>query len=219
MSKKIDRALNGPSWAEVILGAALSVVLGVALAALFFIFRPVAQVKELPKEPAPGVIYYLEGSHDSAKARRLPNKQKLFLQGGSVTLSEDELTTFAAPAPAAPPAPAKKPGAAPAPAPAAPVAAAAPTGMVTPGVPNFRIKDGVMHITVPVQVNVGLVGFTDTVLVQATGGFAKRGDTFAFVPDSVYVGTCPVQRLPMVVGFMVKKYLAAQPVPEHIANA
>ena len=40
MSKKIDRAVHGQSWAEVILGAALSLVLGVLLMAAWLLASP-----------------------------------------------------------------------------------------------------------------------------------------------------------------------------------
>ena len=48
---KFDRAHYGPSWVEVILGALLSLALGVVLAVAYFVARPVTLVKELPKEP------------------------------------------------------------------------------------------------------------------------------------------------------------------------
>ena len=226
MKKKYDRALYGPSWTEVIFGAVLSVLLGAVLAAAFFVFKPVMQVKELPKEPVAGVIYYIEGSHDSAKARRLAAKQKIFAQGGSVVLVEDELNTLVAPAgatppPPPPPAPGKKPAPAPKPAPVAPPPAtpAGPAEMVSAGIPNFRIKDGVLQISVPVQVKVALVGLDETVLVLAKGGFAKQGDTFVFTPQSVHVGSCPVERLPMAVDFLIKKFLHTQSIPEPVATA
>ncbi|MEO6876625.1 MAG: hypothetical protein ABI222_17560, partial [Opitutaceae bacterium] len=88
---KFDRSHYGPGWAEVVLGAVLSVVLGVVLAAVFFIFRPVTLVKELPKEPIPGMVYHIDGSRDYANARRLTAKQRFFVKGGSVVVNEDEL--------------------------------------------------------------------------------------------------------------------------------
>ena len=89
MRQRFDRALYGPSWTEVILGALLSAVLGVVLAAGFFVFRPVTKVKELPKEPIPGTVYYIEGSRDYSNSRRLVAKQKFFLKGGSLVVNED----------------------------------------------------------------------------------------------------------------------------------
>src|ERR1035437_4745439 len=93
--RKFDRSHYGPSWTEVILGALLSVVIGVVLAAAYFVFKPVARVKEIPKEPAPDMVYYIEGSRDYSNARRLIAKEKFFVRGGTVVVNEDELNTAA----------------------------------------------------------------------------------------------------------------------------
>ena len=110
MSKKIERAVHGPGWAEVILGAVLSAVLGVVLGAALLILKPIVVVKELPKEPVAGAVYYVEGSRDTAKAKQALAKRKAFAQGQSVTVTEDEINSLAAPAAAAPatPPPPKK---------------------------------------------------------------------------------------------------------------
>ena len=202
MRQRFDRALYGPSWTEVILGALLSAVLGVVLAAGFFVFRPVTKVKELPKEPIPGTVYYIEGSRDYSNSRRLVDKQKFFLKGGSLVVNEDELNTLANPVTAAP-------GTEPPP----------PTTPVSAGAPNFRIHDGALQITVPVRIKYDLVSLDTTVLVQATGNFARRGDTIAFVPKTMFVGSCPVQRLPRAVDFIMKKFYETQPIPADIAAA
>ena len=156
-AKKADMSDHQPSWAEVILGAALSVVLGVVLGVVVLAIKPLAAVKELPKEPVAGIIYYLQGSRETSKAKQAPAKRKMFAQGGSVNVTEDEVNSFLA----APPAPAVIPGAkpkagekakgpekAPAPAPAKAAAKAgdkaappASTGeLLTIGEPNFRFQ-------------------------------------------------------------------------------
>ena len=90
--------------------------------------------------------------------------------------------------------------------------------MLTPGAPNFRIREGVVQIGVPVKLN--LFGLIDQkILVVARGAFAKKGDTFAFDPDTLYVGSCPVQRFPFAAGLVAKKVLATIPVPDDIAAA
>src|SRR5687768_17187418 len=98
MSIKIDRATHGPSWVEVILGAVLSAILGVALAAVLLIVRPVTPVKVMPKEADrdPKAVYYIEGSRDVTKGRQAPAKRKAFAEGQSVTVVEDELNALAA---------------------------------------------------------------------------------------------------------------------------
>ena len=202
--KKFDRSHYGPGWAEVILGAVLSVVIGVALAAAYFTFKPVARVKEIPKEPEPYMVYYIEGSRDYSNARRLTAKEKFFIRGGTVVVNEDELNTAANPVTAA-----VVPGSEPAP----------PTTLFTPGPPNFHIQNGVMQITVPVRVKWDLAFLDQTVLVQARGGFARQGDTIAFVPRTMYVGSCPVERLPRAMDYLMRKFFDTQPVPPDIAAA
>ncbi len=205
MAPRFDRSRYGPRGIEVILAAVLSIVLGVVLAAGYYVFKPVTRVKELPKEPVADTVYYIEGSRDYSNARRLVAKQKFFLKGGSVVVNEDELNAAASPV-TAPVAPGSQPE-------------PAPTTMVTPGAPNFRIHDGLVQISVPVRIKVDMIYLDTTVLVQATGGFLRRGSTFAFVPKTVYVGSCPVDRIPRAVEFVMKKIYEAQPIPEDIAAA
>ncbi|MCX6956234.1 MAG: hypothetical protein NTV51_29215 [Verrucomicrobia bacterium] len=214
MSKKMDRKPHEPGWGEVILGAALSVVIGVVLGAVALVFKPVETVKELPKEPVPGQTYFIEGSRDSSKAKQATAKRKAFALGSSGTLSivEDELNSLAGPATPAP-VPAAKPKAGDKAAPAAP---SAPSGdALSAGTPNFRIRGGVVQIGFPVT-----IGLLDTkVVVQAQGMFAKRGNVFVFEPETLTVGSCPVQRLPYASTYVTKKFLASQTVAEDIAAA
>lgn len=204
MNKKLERELNGPSATEVILGAVLSLVLGAALAAVYLVLKPVSTAKELPKEPVEGVVYYLEGSRDSSKAREALTKRKNFIEGGTIALSEDELNTLVAAVAPAAKADAK-------------AAASTATQSVAAGAPNFRIRDGVLQIGLPVNVNVA--GFSRRVIVQARGGFEKHGDLFAFEPSEFYVGSCPLQNLPAAKGIVTKKVLGAVVVPEELAAA
>jgi hypothetical protein len=221
MSAKNIRGAHEPSWTEVTLGAVLSVALGAVIGAVLLVMRPVSTVKEPPKEAdrVAGTVYYVEGSRDSGKARQAPAKRKQFAQGATVAVTEDEINSFIAPPP--PPAPAAKPKSsekAKAGDKAAPAAAAPSGDLLTPGSPNFRIREGVVQIAVPVTVSLfGLI--EQKVLVVARGAFAKKGDTFAFDSNTLYVGSCPMQRLPFAAGFVEKKVLGALAVPEDIAAA
>jgi len=210
MSRKFDRTHYGPGWLEIILGAVLSIVLGGVLAGAFFIFKPVATVKEIPKEPAPGMVYYIEGSREYSRARRFTAKEKFFISGGSVVVNEDELNTAANPVTTPPPPP--PPGT-----PVAPYTP--PTMLIAPGTPNFHIADGLMQIAIPVRIKIDLANLDTTVLIQATGGFLRRDETYAFVPKTMHIGSCPVERLPMVMEYVLRKFYYAQPVPEEIVTA
>lgn len=225
MSKKIDRAVHGPGWGEVILGASLSVLLGVVLGAVLLVLRPVIVAKDTPKEKDfdPKAVYFIEGSHDTAKAKQAPAKRKTFAEGRSVVVTEDELNSLLAPASAGgakagekAKAPDKKgDGKAKEAEKAAPPPAPPADGFFAVGTPNIRIRDNAMTVGVPVTI--GLID--QKVMVQARGGFVKKGDTFSFVPESLYLGACPVHRLPFVSGFVQSKFLAAQSIPEDIAAA
>ena len=226
MSRKIDRALRGPSWVEVFLGALISLVLGVLIGAAVLIFRPVTIVKEMPKEDArvPGAVYFVEGSRETSKGREAPAKRKAFVEGQTVTVVEDELnvlvgpaTSFAAAgapgapgAPIAPKAPEKKDGK------AGPAEATA-DDTIFAGTPNFRLRNNVMQVGIPVTIS--LLGVSEKVIVQTRGGFAKRGDVFVYEPGEFYIGSLPVTRLPMVVDYAREKFLSSQPIPEDIKAA
>src|SRR3569833_581460 len=94
---KVDRAKNGPGWGEVILGAVLSLVLGVAIGAVLLILKPVVPAKEQPKEATAGTVYYIEGRRGgAAEAQQAMAKERALVSGQSVRVSEEELTALAA---------------------------------------------------------------------------------------------------------------------------
>jgi len=192
MKTKQQRAADGPGWIEVILGALLSVMVGIVLSAVFLIFKPVTTAKELPKEPVANTVYFLEGTRDSSKTRELASKRKLLAEGGAVAFNEDELNTIAIPPVAAPVA--KKMEL------PQPVAA---KKTITPGTPNFRIRNSVMQIGVPVQLSAFDMDYG--IVVQARGGFSQVGDAVVYQPAEVYVGSCPLGRLPIVRDFFLKQ--------------
>lgn len=199
----------GPSWTEVVLGGILSLALGVVLAAASLIFRPVAVVKELPKEAdrKKEAIYYIEGSRDAARARSAESKRTAFVAGQSVIVNEDELNLLASPKPAPPPAapPKPKPG-------EIPVTLTADASLMPP---KFRIRDGVMQIAVPSNLN--LMGFGHNVMMIAKGDFTRVNGKFEFVPASITVGSCPLERMPFAKDFVMKKLLGHQPMPDDVA--
>ena len=219
-------ARRGPSWAEVILGAVLSLILGVAVGALMLAFRPVMAGKELPPESErkAGEIYYVEGSRDAGKGRLASNKKKAFLEGQTVTLSEDELNVMAGPAPVAKPATPAPKKAAPAETKAAvPKTAAPKSGAAEPevdsfarGTPNFRLREDDVQIAVPITVNV--LGLGSVVTVRTHGQVSKQGDVFRYEIRDMYVGALHVQRLPFVGSWAREKFMT-QPLPEDLEKA
>src|SRR3954469_8916540 len=101
MSKKVDRAVHGPSWTEIIVGIVLSLTLGVALGAFLLMIRPATVVKEMPKpeDKKAGGVDYVEDTKDSGKARQGPAKRAAFVKGQTVSVDENELNSLVPPPP------------------------------------------------------------------------------------------------------------------------
>lgn len=195
---KVDRAIHGPGWGEVILGAALSLVLGVVLGAVLLVLKPVKAEKSEPKEPVADTVYYIEGARDASAGRTLLAKRKALASGQPVKLTEQEINALidATHAPA-PTKPGEKAAAAPAPAPSG--------GVLTPGTMTVRIRNGKFQIGVPVTLD--LLGFTQKIVAQTRGTFENEGDQFVYVPTEMYFGSCPIDRLPFVSAFVRNKVI------------
>lgn len=207
--KKMEKALYGPSLTEVALGAVLGLVAGVLAACVYLVFKPVLPVKEIPKEPVRGAIYFLAGGESSGKSRTWSAKQKQFIAGTSITVVEDELNAWAASAFAASAAP--KAGAKPG---DNPVAL---TGIFNPGTPNFKITGGKLQIGFKCILN--WYGLTKEVMVVTTGDMVKSGDKFVFSANTVYLGSCPVHLLPAVAGPLVTAMVDKKKAPDAINSA
>lgn len=211
--KKLERALYGPSMTEVALGAILGLVAGVLAAGVYLVFKPVSQVKEMPKEPSRSVVYYIPGSELSGKARNWQAKQKQIMGNPTFTfdLVEEELNawaaTLAAPAPAAP-----KPGAAPAAAPANPNQPGY-DGIFNPGKPNFRIVEGKLQIGAKCVLN--WYGLTYETTVTVTGTF----DGADFKVETLYLGSCPVHLMPALSGPLMAHLVAREKLPDELRAA
>jgi hypothetical protein len=209
MSTKISRAARGPSWLEVILGAVLSLILGVMLGAVLLALRPVVAVKEGFKEAErdPKLVYYVQGARDGGRAGPAAAKRKAFVEGKSVSVSEEELNALVATVPPANSGAAKptEPGKAP----------SADDATFAPGALNFRIQNGALQVALPMTVNA--LGLSHKLIVQAHGGFVKKGGLFVYEPHTFYVGSCPVQKLPFLVGYFQRKFLSAQSIPDDVS--
>ena len=211
--KKIEKALYGPSLTEVALGAVLGLVAGVLVACVYLVFKPVMPVKEIPKEPVRGVIYFLPGGEASSKSRTWTDKQKQFIAGKSVTVVEDELNAWAVSAFAASATPASAPKAGDKP-------AASPSGLngiFNPGTPNFKISGGKMQIGLKCILN--WYGLTKEVMVVSTGEMVKSGDTFVYSAQTLYLGSCPVHLLPVVAGPLASTLIEKKKAPDAVNSA
>jgi hypothetical protein len=218
--KKIEKALYGPSTTEVALGAVLGLIAGLLVACVYLVFKPVFQVKELPKETSRGAVYFIPGSEAKAKSGAWQAKLKNFTAGKSVTLNEDELNAWAAATLSAtpPPKPAA-PGAKPAPAEAKPAepAKANYDGILNPGTPNFKLVNGTMQIGFKCVLN--WYGMTYEVIVLTTGTFTHSGDDVVYSPKTLYLGSCPIHFIPGAAGPLMSQLLARKKAPDEINSA
>lgn len=211
--KKLERALYGPSMTEVALGAVLGLIAGVLVAAVYLVFKPVQMVKEMPKEPVRGAVYYIPGSESNVKSRNWQAKQKQLV--GSPTFSfdlvEDELNAWANTLASGAPAAAAAPKGA---APAAPAPGNAPAydGIFNPGKPNFKIAGGKLHVAAKCVLN--WYGLTYEVQVMASGTLDKSGDTVGFKPETLYLGSCPLHLIPAVAGPLAGHLISRVKVPD-----
>ncbi len=198
------KSQKGPSQVEIVLGVVLSVALGIVLGAVYLALKPVHKVREVPKDAPSGAVYYIEGIRDFNKSADMAAKRKAFAAGESVDLEEGELNVMFSSlgGTSGPAKPADK---------SAPVEPKA----VVIGSPNVRIHGGKIQFADTLTVN--LFGVTETLIVQSTGAFERRGSGFEFVPEVFYVGGCPLQRIPIVGSWLLRKTLLAQPVPDDIA--
>ena len=221
--RRLKGVPNGPGWFEVIFGAVLSVALGGLLGVALLCVAPVTVVKELPAEADrdPLATYFVEGSRDAGKGKNAKDKRKAFAEGQSVSVSEDDLNLLAGPPVSfgTPRRAVPKGGAQPAPKsprPAAPVAAkpGEESDMFSAGTPNFRLHENTLQIGIPVTVSA--LGVRQKIVVQARGTIVKQGDVFAFEPEKIFVGACPVHRVPYLDGY-VREKLLAQKMPGEIA--
>ncbi len=207
MMTKVKKAQKGPSWLEVGLGAALSVVLGVALGAVYLITKPVQTVKEIPKDAPADAVYYIEGVRDFNKSVVIEEKRKSLAAGETIAVEEGEANAFIGSL-SKPSSPSAKPG---------DKAPPADAKLLDPGTLNIRIRGGKIQFAVPVAYNI--LTLTGSVIVQASGEFVRSGSSFEFVPERITAGGCPLVRLPILKDYIVRKFLFAMPVPEDIAAA
>ena len=228
VSIKIERAKYGPGMFEVFFGVLLSLLLGAVVAVVYLALQPVQVGAPDPKVEPVGPVTYIQGTKDGDRGKQWLRKKQLFTEGTSVEVNEDELNAWITagttpeppkaadakkPTPAAP----AKPGAHPEPAAAA--APASSGGFVQFGTPNFRITNGALQIGSECQLDLDMIGVKRPLILQASGRFVKNEGKFVFVPEQLFVGSCPIHKLPGVAVFVFDRVFANNKVPEDIAVA
>jgi hypothetical protein len=215
---KIQKALYGPSPWEVATGAILGILIGVFGACVYLVIKPVEMVKLMPKEPAPNVVYFVPGQESTTKSRGWHAKQKTFVEGGDVLLSEEELNAWAKelPTPAQNQKTPPKPGTTLTKVDPAKDKPADPDFLSATAL-NFRVKDKRLQISF--KCTLDYYGIGKDVWVVATGGFARDGQHFVFDPETFYFGSCPLHRMPLISQFMAERFVSALHVSEDVRAA
>jgi len=195
-NKKIDRANNGPGLFEISLGVLLSLTLGVALAALHLIFKPVTVVDKMPDAPDRGAVYFVEGATNSSKARQVARKRQMLIDGGSaeVMFNEEELNALMASAE-----PEVKAG------------ASASSEIFTPERVNFRVRDGQLQIGLLGKIKA--LGLNEDLVFQTKGKFVESPEGFQYVADEFYIGSLPTHVVPGLTPYLINRILSSQDVP------
>jgi hypothetical protein len=199
-NKKMDRALNGPGMFEIVFGVILSLVLGVLLAALHLVFKPVEVAKKPPESPTPGQVYMIEGSVNSGKARQWTRKRQMLADGAAadVTFNEEELNAWMA---SATPQPQKG-------------ALESADATYIPEKVNFRIQGGVLQVGLLGKVV--LLGMNRDLVFHTRGTFVEGGGGYEFSAEELYVGSLPTHKVPGLTPFLIKRAMAAQALPEDL---
>jgi hypothetical protein len=87
------------------------------------------------------------------------------------------------------------------------------------GTPNFHIANGVLQIGSECELDLDMIGVKRPLILQASGRFVKNEGKFVFVPEQLFVGSCPIHKLPGVAVFVFDRVFANNKVPEDIAVA
>lgn len=168
-----------PGLVTILISAFFSLFLGVLLAVVALVFKPVEVVKSQPKEPIQGTIYYVPGETGRAGAKTWATKGAAMVAGeaGTYLLSEADLNGWAS---------------------ARFEQAAAPEGTplaLVAGVPNFRLNGD--ELQAGAQNKLVWMGGELPLVLQVAGGFEQSGTGgWAFVPKSGYLGSFPLHKAP-----------------------
>lgn len=202
-NKKLERAQNGPGLIEVTFGVLLSLMLGVSLAALYLIFKPVEIVAKPPEAPAPGQVYFVEGAANGGKARQWTRKRQILAEGApaDLTFSEEELNAWISSA-----TPQKNSK--------AEAEALAAANFFVPERVNFRIQQGVLQMGLVGKFSI--FGFEPPLVIQTRGTFEQGASGFSFSAKELYIGSLPTHVVPNLTPWLMNRVFAAQQVPEDL---
>ena len=179
---------------------------GVFIAALFLIMKPVNEVRRMPGEDdiKPGV-YYIEGQRSGidgagwvAKRNDLISEvpfelalnEQEFNQWSSLSFGDRRKELMVEYS----------------------------TVKIEPGIPLFRIADDTLQVGIPVEISG--IGENRRIILQATGTFVEEKDPgYQFQPDKVYLGSCRIPNFQGVSSLVVSGLAEVMSFPEDVRSA
>lgn len=208
-NKRLERAQHGPGLFDITFGVVLSLALGVALAAVHLIFKPVEVVAKPPEAPTPGQVYFVEGAVNSGKSRQWTRKRQTLSEGApaEIVFTEEELNAWFASATPQANQPKKKDEA----------DAAAATNFYVPERVNFRIQDGALQMGVVGKFSV--FGWEQPLVVHTRGTFEPGLNGYVFKADQLFVGSLPAHAVPNLAPWLMNRVFAAQQFPDDLKTA
>ena len=163
---------------EIIFGSVLSILLGIVAGALFLLLKPVPVLEQPPKEFKDGEVYCQLGKKDWNAGRRWMFKRDSFLQGHTVSVTEDELNAWVDSIFPSNPVTTKKQVDAP---------------FFQQATPNLRLTSDRLILSMVCKLS--LADMTRDLVVQVEGRFEKAHGAVVFWPEKLYLGSLPVHML------------------------
>jgi hypothetical protein len=182
MAIKLDR--KSPGVVGAVFGMGAGLVLGAMLAMLNLAAQPVEVVKAMPKEPKPGVRYFVTGAPGGGAGSGWQRKAEQIDGGrGEIGFTENELNAWSA---ATFPEPKVKDEDKQSPL------------LLVAGTPNFRFAGKDLQLG---MVNkIFSFGTEIPLVLHATGDFEKTGGRWHFVAKESYLGGLPLHRVRALAG-------------------
>ncbi len=183
----------------------VGVFLGVSTAAGMLILEPVRVARKAPvEEDKKGEIYYVAGTRIGSKGAKWASKKEALVEGrsGELSLIEEELNQWMLASYEGRKSRLELP---------------AVDMVVRADLPVFRIADGQLQLGMPVEYTA--FGKRWKIYTQVQGYFEKTGDTFSFVPETFYMGSCPIPNAQGISSFVFSRYKNSFEIPEDLQAA
>lgn len=182
MAINLDR--KPPGVFGILFGAVSGIVLGALLAVLSLVAKPPEVVREEPKEPVAGAVYFVRGSMGGATWEA--KWRSLEAGGGEVAVSEGELNAWSKEVFTV--AKIDESNAAP---------------ILIKGRPNFRLAGKELQIGMENDLHFG--GSAAPLIFQVKGSPERIGERWTLRTSEAYLGSLPLHRVPAALGAVARR--------------